>query len=295
MKERVLHMRLSYSALSAYEKCPLSYRFQYVDGMEVEPTPYLSFGKSLHAALEWLYGRSTPEPPTLEGLLSYLDECWLGEGYASPEEERSFLDHGREVLTLFYYKNVEEFRLPVAVEERFELDKGGFILSGVIDRVDRNPDGSYEIIDYKTSRRLPELSRLRGDLQLPIYQMACSEMWGVTPSKLSFYYLVHNQRYSTRPYDEEGLAHVMQRLETAADAISRQVFPATPNHLCPWCSFQDICPEKVFSQDAAGVYRLRRAALLRRKRKLEMTIADLEEEMAGEGICLDELDDEDGG
>ena len=285
-------MRLSYSALSTYEKCPLSYRFQYVDGLEIEPTPYLSFGKSLHAALEWLYGRSTPEPPTLESLLSYLDECWLGEGYASTEEENSFLDNGRELLTSFYYKNVEEFRLPIAVEERFEMDKGGFILSGVIDRVDRNPDGSYEIIDYKTSRRLPELSRLRGDLQLPIYQMACREIWGITPSKLSFYYLVHNQRYSTRPYDEEGLARVMQRLETAADAISRQAFPATPSRLCPWCSFQDICPEKVSFPDLAGSLRSRHASMLRRRLKLEKAIAELEEEMASEGVSPEKPDDE---
>ncbi|MEW6554984.1 MAG: PD-(D/E)XK nuclease family protein [Actinomycetota bacterium] len=287
-------MRLSYSALSAYENCPLSYRFQYVDGMEVEPTPYLSFGKSLHAALEWLYGRATPEPPSLEGLLSYLDECWLSEGYATAEEEKSFHSQGREVLTLFYYKNIEDFRLPVAVEERFELDKGGFILSGVIDRVDRNPDGSYEIIDYKTSRRLPELSRLRADLQLPIYQIACREIWGITPSKLSFYYLMHNQRYSTRPYDEEGLAGVIRRLEAAAEAISRQEFPATPNRLCPWCSFQDICPERVPSLDLAGGYRQRRAALLRRRDRLERTIAELEEEMAGEGICLEEPEEENG-
>ena len=288
-------MRLSYSALSSYENCPLSYRFQYVDGLEVEPTPFLSFGKSIHAALEWMYGRSTPEPPTLEGLLSYLDECWLAEGYATPEEERAFLDNGRELLAGFYYKNVESFRLPVAVEERFELDKGGFVLSGVIDRVDRNPDGTYEIIDYKTSRRLPEVSRLRGDLQLPIYQMACREIWGITPSKLSFYYLAHNQRYSTRPCDEEGLARVMQRLEAAADAIARQVFPATPNRLCPWCSYQDICPERIAEPDGAAAYRLRYAAMLRRRERLDKAIADLEEEMAGEGITPLGTDDSEKG
>ncbi len=277
-------MRLSYSALSSYENCPLSYRFQYVDGLEVEPTPYLSFGRSLHAALEWLYGRSTPEPPSLEGLLSYLDSCWSSEGFSGADEESSYLKHGREVLTRFYYSNIGDFRLPVAVEERFELDRGGFVLSGVIDRVDRNPDGSYEIIDYKTSRRLPEISRLREDLQLPIYQLACKEIWGINPSKLTFYYLVHNQRYSTRPLDEEGLARVVGRLDAVAAAISRGDFHATPNRLCPWCSFRDICPEQA-SASGDG-YRTRRAALLRRKARLEEIISELEEEMLGAGIEL---------
>jgi hypothetical protein len=55
-------LRLSYSAVSTYEKCPLSYRFQYIEKIEVKPTPYLSFGKSLHSALEWdsaIKGRRT--------------------------------------------------------------------------------------------------------------------------------------------------------------------------------------------------------------------------------------------
>lgn len=283
-------MRLSYSALSSYENCPLSYRFQYVDGIEMEPTPYLSFGRSLHEALEWLYGRSTPEPPTLEGLLAFLDSCWSREGYSGPEEESSFLVHGREVLTRFYYRNIEDFRLPVAVEERFELDRGGYVLSGVIDRVDCNPDGSYEIIDYKTSRRLPELSRLREDLQLPIYQLACREIWGITPSKLTFYYLVHNQRYSTRPRDESGLARVVERLDAAAAAISSGDFRATPNRLCNWCSYQDICPEKASAGADGEGFRSRRAALLRRKAKLEKVIAELEEEMLGAGVEFEGAD-----
>jgi len=280
-------MRLSYSAISSYENCPLSYRFQYIDGLEIEPTPHLSFGKSLHAALEWLYGRTTPEPPSLEALLAHLDACWYSEGYATPEEERSFLKHGREVLTRYYYSNIEDFRLPVAVEERFELDRGDFILSGVIDRVDRNPDGSYEIIDYKTGRRLPELNRLREDLQLPIYQLACREVWGVTPSKLSFYYLVHNQRYSTRPRDDDDMSRILDRLQSAAEAISRGEFPATPNRLCNWCSYQDLCPERMKGSARCDSYRKRHAALLRRKEKLENALEEMEDQMRKEGISLD--------
>ncbi len=285
-------MRLSYSALSRYENCPLSYRFQYIDGMEIEPTPHLSFGKSLHAALERLYGRDTPEPPPLEALLAHLDACWYSEGYATPEEEASFLKHGREVLMRYYYSNIDDFRLPVAVEERFELDLGDFVLAGVIDRVDRNPDGSYEIIDYKTGRRLPPLSRLREDLQLPIYQLACREVWGVTPSKLSFYYLVHNQRYSTRPRDADGLEHVLDRLRAVAERVQRGDFPATPNRLCDWCSYRDLCPEKVEAGDSGEGYRKRHASLLRRLRKLENALQDLETEMRGEGISFHSSGDE---
>jgi len=284
-----LQLRLSYSAVSSYEKCPLSYRFQYVDGLELEPTPYLAFGRSMHAALEWLYDREIPEPPTLESFLAYLDRCWESEGYASLEEERSYLKNAREVLTQYYYSNLRDFRLPVAVEERFEIDMGDFVLSGVIDRVDCNPDGSYEILDYKTSRRLPELNRLREDLQLPIYQLACREVWGITPAKLTFYYLIPNRRYTTRPCDSSRLSLIEERLANAASSIHAGDFPATPNRLCPWCSFEDICPARTASGDAGEDYRARHRGLMRRKTRLEEAISRLEEEMHREGIDLEDI------
>lgn len=283
-------IRLSYSAVSSYERCPLSYRFQYLDKIEVEPTPYLSFGRSLHSALEWLYGRDVPVLPSLEELLQQLERCWEGDGYASPEEEASFMLRGKEVLSEFYRTNAEDFRPPVAVEHRFELDMDGYVLSGVIDRVDRHAGGGYEIIDYKTNRRLPDLGRLRQDLQLPIYQLACSETWGVSVSKLTFYYLMPNQRYTTKPYDREGLDMVKKRLDDVARLIGDGEFPARVNRLCPWCSFEDICPARTAGDGRSESYLSRHRSLLQRKRKLDKVIADLEEEMIREGISVDELE-----
>jgi RecB family exonuclease len=283
-----LQLRMSYSAVSAYEKCPLSYRFQYIDGLEVKPSPYLSYGRSLHDALEWLYGRDVPEPPPLDELISYLDSCWCSEGYADSDEEESYLRHARDVLAQFYHKNIEDFRLPLAVEERFEIDMDDFVLSGVIDRVDRHLDGSYEIIDYKTNRRLPDLRRLREDLQLPIYQLACAEVWGISPSKLTFYYLVPNQRYSTKPRDQQGLQRVRERLKRVAESISEGAFPATPNRLCPWCSFEDVCPQRIATDDLHESYQTRHSALIRRRDKLEKAISELESEMREKGVELDD-------
>jgi len=273
--------------VSAYEKCPLSYRFQYIDGLEIKPSPYLSYGRSVHDALEWLYGRDVPEPPPLEELIAYLDSCWCSEGYADSEEEGSYLRHARDVLTQFYHKNIGDFRLPLAVEERFEMDMGDFILSGVIDRVDRHPDGSYEIIDYKTNRRLPELKRLREDLQLPIYQLACAEVWGITPSKLTFYYLVPNQRYSTKPRDRQGIDRIKERLAGVAESIAAGAFPATPNRLCPWCSFEDVCPQRIAADDLGENYRARHGALIRRREKLDRAISQLADEMREKGFPPD--------
>lgn len=281
-----MDLRLSYSAISAYEKCPLSYKFQYVDKLEAAPSPYLSFGRSLHSALEWLYSSKVPEPPSLEDLLMRLDACWEGDGYCDQQEEDSFRRHAREILAAYYRKNIPDYLLPVGLEERFAIEMDGYVLSGVIDRIDRHPDGTYEILDYKTNRKLPELRRLRADLQLPIYQMACRETWGISPAKLTFYYLIPNQKYSTQPWDAPALAAARERLDGIARLISKGAFPATPNRLCPWCSFKDACPERAEGDSPEAKYKARHKWLLERRNALLAAIAQLEEEMIEQGIEL---------
>ncbi len=176
-------IRLSYSSINTYEQCPLQYRYRYVDRLEWEPKPALSFGNSLHEALEWFYSVKTPHPPDLAELLSRLSSVWVKEGYADEAEEGRYFEHAQEVLTTFYRANVGRFRMPVAVEQRFQLELEGFVLTGKIDRMDRHDDGSYEILDYKTNRKLPPRNKLAVDLQLPIYQYAAGQVWGVVPGQ----------------------------------------------------------------------------------------------------------------
>ena len=48
-------MRLSYSSISMYTNCPLSYKFAYVDRLPRKKSPALSFGSSIHDALKVFY------------------------------------------------------------------------------------------------------------------------------------------------------------------------------------------------------------------------------------------------
>jgi len=234
-------MALSYSAISTYQNCPLQYRFQYVEKRPFLPSPALSFGKSLHEALRWFYDVPTPDPYPLEELLGHLEDCWVGEGFSSPEEEAKYYYHARSILGLFYRNNVPEFRMPAALEYRFRIDIGICQLSGVIDRLDKSEDGGFEIIDYKTNRRLPPARRLQEDLQLPIYQIAAEKIWEVTPERVTFYYLLQNHRHSfsiTRERIEQALAEI----ERVSHGIDEEAFAPSKNPLCPWCDYIDACP-----------------------------------------------------
>ncbi|MEL7372813.1 MAG: PD-(D/E)XK nuclease family protein, partial [Myxococcota bacterium] len=46
--------RLSFSRLSRYERCPLSYRLHYIDRTPSQPGVPLRFGSAVHQVLEHL-------------------------------------------------------------------------------------------------------------------------------------------------------------------------------------------------------------------------------------------------
>ncbi len=148
-------MKLSYSAISTYELCPAKYRFQYEERLPTSPSPALSFGDSLHRALHRFHDRPVPVAPSVEELHEMLEGEWVSDGYRDPSEEETYRQHARQVLSEYHRDNASGFRIPAALEFRFTVEIEGAQVSGVIDRMDRIPGGGYEIIDYKTSRRLP--------------------------------------------------------------------------------------------------------------------------------------------
>jgi putative RecB family exonuclease len=182
-----------------------------------------------------------PVPPPLAELHELLDLNWVSDGYASASEEQMYRDHGRQVLTQYHHENVDGYRIPAALEHRFTIEVEGVQLSGVIDRMDRLPGGGYEIIDYKTNRRLPPRARIEQDLQLSVYHLAAKEVWGIEPERLTLYYLLPGQRMSTTrtPADIDELR---RRIATVAERIDAEKFEPRPNPLCDWCDYQALCP-----------------------------------------------------
>jgi putative RecB family exonuclease len=234
-------MRLSYSSINTYETCPAKYRFQYEDRLPMSRSPALSFGDSLHKALHRFHDRPVPVAPRLEELLEMLEDGWVSEGYRDEGEEALYRDHGRQVLTAYHGENAASFRIPAALEFRFSVDIEGVQVSGVIDRMDRIPGGGYEIVDYKTSRRLPPKAQVDRDLQLSVYHLAAKEIWGIEPERLTLYFLLPGERMTTFRTRQDA-DDLRRRIATVAERISAGKFEPRANPLCDWCDYQDRCP-----------------------------------------------------
>ncbi len=276
-------MKLSYSSVSTYRNCPRSYQFSYIEWLPTLPKPALSFGQSIHAALADFYREikeleekvnssyhnsssntlSLPlfTPPSAKRLLHYFWLNWSSDGYHDKEEEKEKYLEGKKILQVYYEENKNSFKAPLAIEERFEIQFDGFLLTGVIDRVDETPEG-LEIIDYKTGQFVPDEKELRADLQLPIYHLAAEKKWNSRPHRLTLYFLnpfnkknpdeKHHRRYSFSLEDDE-VKKVEETLYETLKSIEKDLkdkkekgkdLEARPNKFCNWCDFKIICPEK---------------------------------------------------
>jgi putative RecB family exonuclease len=238
-------LRLSFTRVDTFERCPRRYRYQYVDGLPQAPAPQLSFGSSIHAVLEWLYDRKHPVLPSLEETLQTLYTSWDTAGYAEEEREVQLeaYAHARAVITSFHGRVEREgFRLPAATEAWFELPIGDdIVVVGAIDRVDVDEDGALHVVDYKTNRKARTRAQVRTSLQLAIYALATEHLYGRLPSSVALDFVVPGVLVRV-PLEELDLTGVPARLRAVAERIRAGEDTPVPHRLCDWCDFQSICP-----------------------------------------------------
>lgn len=285
-------VRLSFSRVDAYRTCPRKFRYAYIDRLPSEPSPHLSFGSSIHAALEAFYDRKLPQCPTEEELLGFLYDNWDSTGFRDlpREEQLSWYRHAQDVLRRFHRRAAADFRLPAATEAWFELPVDGqAVVVGSIDRVDAGDDGRLHLVDYKTNRKVQDRGRVAGSLQLALYALACEHLYGRLPATVTLDFVVPGVEV-TAQLDELDLGAARSAVLETAERVREQVFPPTPNRLCGWCDYRQICP--AWEGDGPGVLgpAVEHADELRRR--LTREVRELRELEAGIARLADELDND---
>jgi len=247
----------SHSRLSTFEKCPMKFKFQYIDKIipEVEQTIESHLGKSVHEVLEWFYTQvKKGKTPSIDEMILYYTYIWK-ENYA-PETlivkkyltEKDYFNKGVQFLLNYYTENSPFDDNTLETEKRIliNLDKdGAYKMQGFIDRLVYNAEtGEYEIHDYKTANSMPSKEKINEDRQLAIYSIAIKELFGYDKDVcLIWHYLAHNQKICIRKANSE-LSKLKKDIIELIDSIeSSKEFPAKKSALCSWCEYKNVCPE----------------------------------------------------
>lgn len=145
---------LSVTALNNYLECPWRYFYSNLLRIPEAPTPSLSFGRAVHAALKSYYDRWTKgENPESEFLINSFKQSLIREPIGERDIKAAILK-GEKAL-VGYIKNpwtqknrklLNEFRV-----EGVELE--GIKLNGIIDRMEiLDLANTVNVVDYKTGK-----------------------------------------------------------------------------------------------------------------------------------------------
>ena len=242
-------MRISYSSLDTYKNCPLKYKFKHIDRVPEPKSKDAQFGTLIHSTLHFVHTPSIV-PPTLEQAINYFVSNWKPEVYEDDIEERSAFTQGVQIIQRYYENTDIAGTNIVDLESRFSIEIGNeetgiHTVSGIIDRIDKTKDG-YEIIDYKTARKMPSQDKVDNDIQLSIYLKAFLERYPKEKDNLenitvSLYYVKHGVKLSSSRTLKD-LERLEEQFLKVIQAIESAEFEPILSPLCDRCGYKKICP-----------------------------------------------------
>jgi DNA helicase-2/ATP-dependent DNA helicase PcrA len=219
---------LSVSSVIDYARCPKLFYWSQVRPLPRRPSQAARLGSDVH---RWIEQQSVGQVALIE--VDDLPDLSTEERLGEPGNEALL----REVFRRSRFAK----DVPLYTERPFSLYLDGIVVGGRIDAVFGTADGRWEIVDYKTGqvpREDDELSRL----QLDLYALACTEVWGKDSADLTLtYFYLREDREVSRPAGDS--AETRARVAADLARMAAGTFGPTPGEQCHWCDFRLVCPE----------------------------------------------------
>jgi len=198
-----------------YEFCPLQYFYAFVKRIPPPRTPAMTTGVTIH---------------------KLLSDHFRQPHLLLPEAPQS-------VMEMFLTCQASRFNVPPVVSEKsFKLSMDRGEVRGRIDVVLPSGEAGLEIVDFK-SGGLRSRQELQGNLQLPLYALAASELWRTAANELSYtyYFLGPQHEESFRASDLE-FELLRERVAGLMDLIEQGNFTPAPGCGCYACEHQAMGP-----------------------------------------------------
>jgi RecB family exonuclease len=235
--------RFSPTRINLYLFCPRAYHFYYNQGLKWGGmSAGYAFGGTLHRTLQAFHERGGAEHVSVDELLGQLRERWSDVGYRSSQEAQAHLQAGQALLEQYHSRSAEPGRETLWTEKTVQRRYEDFILFGKVDRLDRRPDGSLEVVDYKSGRLTVSEEEVRDSLALAIYQLLVAREYPGTP--------VHTGIFCVRTCESATVLRTpeeLDELEREVSDIVRRILRdeelrALPGPQCRDCVYPRVCP-----------------------------------------------------
>lgn len=265
MTDRPAHERqgstwsyVSPSRLGSWLRCPLAFKFRYIDGIRSPTTPSLFVGKMCHSGLEAFYrhrqlGVALNAEDVAKRMIDGWDEAAAEEGMRfeiESDEMKAKLKTVDLVAAYLAYVPEDEPR-PLAVEATMEAplvdpltgEDFGIPLLGIVDLVLDGQDGPV-IADFKTAARGGRPAEITHEIQLSSYSFLFRQLDGRKEAGLEIRGLIKTKtpKIEFHRYDTRSDAHFRRLfavIREYLDALESGRFNFRPGWGCSMCDHRD--------------------------------------------------------
>ena len=232
-------MRLSKSKINTYLKCPLEFKYQYVDGIEAEPNKYMVLGSDVHSVAETFadkFGDELEKVNIENELLKIAND--LDIGY----DLKNHIDN----LGLFFKEVFVENDYKLFSQEEYLLDEENRF-SGICDIILEDENGELVVIDYKTSNS-NTFSRYRRELCY--YKLLVENVYNKDVSQVGIFFTKNGrlrlldvcEEDNKRKYlNDREISEAIDTLHHVRTQIKNENYYAKRQYLCRFCTYKDIC------------------------------------------------------
>lgn len=232
-------MKLSKSKINTYLKCPLEFKFQYIDEIEAEPNKYMVLGSDVHSVAETFadkFGDELDDVNINNELIKIMND--LDIGYDITEHVDNLSLFFKEVFVDNDYKLFSQEEYLLDEENRF---------SGICDIILEDENGDLVVIDYKTSSSNSFHKYRR---ELCYYKLLVENVYDRDVSSVGIFFTrngrlrlldVCDEDNKRKYLNDEEISQAVDTLHYVRKQINNENFPAKRQFLCKYCTYRHIC------------------------------------------------------
>lgn len=238
------YFKISVSKAKTFDSCKAKYHFCYIEKLPRIQQDFHVFGTFNHEVLERFHLELMKDPSLNRGQL--MKKCFK-ESYLNTKEPitKEQLDQSNSILK-GYLELLDKDGLPdvTDVEKEFNIlidDK--LVLTGFIDRVQRDKDGLIHVADYKTSKSDRELKKDFFQLETYAFALMLADE-SIENIRASYIMLRHNFNFITKEFKRSDIMNIANKFLDYEKLISEErLWRAEPQFLCKYCDYLEHCDE----------------------------------------------------
>ena len=240
-------MHLSATQFRNYMECPKKYKFNYVLKVPQPSQTFFALGNVVHKIFEKL-SFLEKDGKEISKKIGYelLEKYWDSSTYSSDFKEKQDKIKAKQMISNFVQWAKKNTNKVIGVELPFQLELCGIPIRGKIDRLEKDPNGNYHVVDYKTGGCYESENSISENIQMNLYALAIEYKFKKLPLSASLYYVNDDKMIKYVISDRRSVDDFKLKLEGIISSILNEEFEANPSQgtwTCRWCPYKNICDE----------------------------------------------------